>query len=1124
MKPVKLVMSAFGPFKGIVEVPFFQLGPSGLFLINGDTGAGKTTVFDAISFALYGNASGENRSSDSFRSDYADDDEKTYVELTFLHRDKEYIVLRNPTYKRSKKRGTGTTEEKANATLTMPDGRVITGYAPVTETITELLGIDWKQYKQISMIAQGEFLELLTADSSTRGLIFRKVFGTEIYDTIQKKLKEKTNWLRNQCEDGDKRILQYLEGILCSEDYVHREAIKEWKKSKDIHQVDKMMELLSLLLEEDQKKYKDEKTLSDSLNQQIANKATEYAKAEQINQLIENLKQAQDEYDKLIQLFEEMQQEEERYQLAEKALHTVKPIEDTFVRVKRELNSLSTEIEKGKEQKAVLEDRLNILLEVFREKESNKPRISELSAKISQLKNELIKYDEITVQEKRKAELEVRKEKLQSRISEIVTQKGKLVDEQAEKQAELEQYKDVDKNLVLCDNKLQQIQYSINQLNNLLLNIQNLNLENEALLHLQEDYCKAEYNYQQINHRYQEMEANFLREQAGILAATLEAGLPCPVCGSTQHPKKAILTKEAPSEEELKKEKAILEKTHQIRIDSSGRCENQKAKVLTLWNTLKENIFVVFGLDVKDSDSKEQEDMEERAFLELPSIRQILDEAGDDSQGHHMEVLKELVHKKLQQMAQLQEEQEERRLQLQKDHKRKLLCTDRLLEIKNLLQALEEEFAKNQDNYSEVIEVLSSVQGALIALKQNLKYATKQEAEIASKEIAQECDRLQTELTEAETAYRETQLKLGNTAAVVCDNEKKYHNKLEEYNEIKSQFLQKLEECGFTDKCNGSKTIGGHTLEEGMDFAKAFNNEVAIAMEPLTNEHFIEEAVAMYHRILLTEEELASFRKAIDLYYRNKENLEEKIKQLKIETDNHTVKDLEKLSEEQKELNQRKAECEDRVGRIYNRLNNNEGIFHKVEEENKELVKVRQDYLTYLELSKTANGELTGKSKIAFEQYVQAFYFEKIINEANKRLYNMSNHQYILLRKEDPSNLRSSTGLELEVMDYYTGKVRSIKSLSGGESFKAALSLALGLSDVIQSFAGGIEVDAMFVDEGFGSLDSDSLEQAIETLNSLTTGNRLVGIISHVSELKERIDKKILVEKSMEGSSLKLVV
>jgi exonuclease SbcC len=229
VKPLKLVMSAFGPFSKVTEIPFEYFGMSGLFLVTGDTGAGKTTIFDAISFALYGNASGENRSPDCFRSDFADDGDKTYVELTFIHKEKTYKITRNPMYKRNKISGAGTTEEKANATLIMPDGEVICGNTKVTESVIDILGIDWRQYKQIAMIAQGEFLETLTANSNERGVIFRKVFGTQIYDDIQKKLKIMSSGLKNKCDDLDKSIIQFLSGIVCDDDSVHFNAINEWK-------------------------------------------------------------------------------------------------------------------------------------------------------------------------------------------------------------------------------------------------------------------------------------------------------------------------------------------------------------------------------------------------------------------------------------------------------------------------------------------------------------------------------------------------------------------------------------------------------------------------------------------------------------------------------------------------------------------------------------------------------------------------------------------------------------------------------------------------------------------------------------------------------------------------------
>lgn len=1094
MKPIKLVMSAFGPFRGVVEVPFAEFGSSGLFLINGDTGAGKTTIFDAISFALYGNASGENRTTDCFRSDFADDDEKTYVELTFLHKNKEYTVLRNPNYKRNKKRGMGTTEEKPNATLTMPDGSVITGYAQVTETITELLGIDWKQFKQISMIAQGEFLELLTADSNTRGLIFRKVFGTQIYDLIQKKLKEQASKLKYQCEDIDKSILQFLDGILCSDDNANKQAIDEWKKSKDINQVPKMMELLSILIQDDRAEYDRWMMENDRLAGEIAKKATEYAKAEHINQLLAGLRTAEEDYRKLINKEDEIKNQEERYALAEKALHIVKPAEDIYQRLKRELMNLTAEISQGKDEKVRLEEKRNILIEDYRQKEANKPRITEIATQINWLNVELQKYAVIAEQENEKASYENHKQKLENQIAELTATKETLTKEQEEKQTKLNQYGSIDKDMALCDTQLYRTGETINHLNKLLSDIQILLTEKDDLVRLQQEYRYIEAEYQQQNHDYIEMEGRFLREQAGILAASLESGKPCPVCGSTEHPSKATMTLGAPSYEELKGAKANVEKTHNAWMAASSKCEQQKTKIGMLERALRENSVVLSEAEVsiKESDAVE-------LIIEI-NEEIAAGKVGGSFDQYTLSDLNEMTRDKLERMAEFKESLMQSKARLQKFEERKKLCMSRLDEIKLSMQSLEENLSNHKEQLSRVSNTLSALVGTIDTLKKDLKYSSKEEAESARNKLKEESEKLQNELAMAEEAYRNCEQMLGNTTAVLTENEKKYGLKLEEYKEAKEELKQKLVLCGFIEDRNN------------LDIASSEDDNQAMKT-----------GYDRYKINLITEEELTELRKQIDLYYKSKENLEEKIEQLKLETKDQEEKDLELIIQEQKDLNRRKEDCEEKIKYIYSRLSNNEEICRQVKEQYKEQEKVRQEYLTYSDLSKTANGELAGKSKIAFEQYVQAFYFDKVIHEANKRFYQMSNNQYVLMRKEDPSNLRNATGLELEVMDYYTGKSRSIKSLSGGESFKAALSLALGLSDVIQSFAGGIEVDAMFVDEGFGSLDSDSLEQAIETLNSLTNGNRLVGIISHVSELKDRIDKKIIIEKSMEGSKLSLV-
>lgn len=1080
MKPIKLVMSAFGPFRGIVELPFSNMGSSGLFLISGDTGAGKTTIFDAISFALYGNASGENRTTDSFRSDYADDDEESYVELTFTHKGKEYYIKRNPSYKRMKKRGTGTTDEKANAVLNMADGRVITGYAPVTEAVTELLGIDWKQYKQIAMIAQGEFLQLLTADSNERGLIFRKVFSTQMYDVIQKKLKELGNKLRYQLEDIDKSIVQYLSNAICSEESPHKEAFKDWKKTKDIHGVSKMMELLSSIIEEDKADYSIKKKYNEQLSEEIGKKASEITEGKHINGLILSKKQSEEEYTRLLEEAEAIKIREQNYSLSEKALHSVKPAADTFGRIKRELDGLNEDIKNEEENKSKLEKEGIILLEKYKLNQENKPRISSLLGQINEKKSELKKYQIVEEHTKQKELLSTRKLKLDNSITELLNRKEDLLKEQETKETLLLKYSDIEKHLIICENDLQTTTNSAKGLNKIIESIASLYAEEIKLSELHDLYDKSEAEYKPIRERYQEMEAYFLREQAGLLAKDLNQGEPCPVCGSRQHPNIASFMEDAPSEQELKYEKLRQDNAHEQMIIASNRCENQKTKIELLIDTMMTH--------VAEIDSK---------IVEKPKTRETIQEIE--------KLIKEKLSKSNNNIVAL----EDRLNELNKDIKNKKEYADRLIGIKEQLQSLELEIGHNKEVLSSTTNEISMIEGTLKTLVEGMTYNTKTEAEAAIKLLEEEHNNLQLELEKAEKAYQDNEGKRGNTIAVLKDNKKKQAIRAEEQQSAKEEYQLKLLLCGFLVKDETSTEIyqhGNTVMINNVEFTK---NDLMLAVDK-------------YKASLLDEDALRKLKGNVDNYYKTKEGLEERISRLKEETKDHSLKDINKLLEEQKALNLRKSDCEELINQIYSRLHNNQSIYQRIEENNKEQEKLREEFLTYNDLSKTANGELSGKSKIAFEQYVQAFYFERVISEANIRFTKMSNSQYALMRKEDPTNLRSAAGLELEVMDFYTGKARSIKSLSGGESFKAALSLALGLSDVIQSFAGGVQVDTMFVDEGFGSLDSDSLEQAIETLNSLTTGDRLVGIISHVNELKERIDKKILIEKSIEGSRLKM--
>ncbi len=1044
MKPIKLVLNAFGPFCKKVEIPFDEFGESGLFLLTGDTGAGKTTIFDAISFALFGNASGENRTPDCFRSDYAGSEEKTFVELTFLHKDKTYQVTRNPAYERSKLKSAGTTMEKADATLILPEGSVIAGSSRVTAAIVELLGIDWRQYKQIAMIAQGEFLQLLTADSNERGVIFRKVFGTQIFDEIQKKLKSMSSNLKYRCEDLDKSILQFLKGISCDMEEPSSLLIHEWKLKPDINQVETILELLSELIDKDMLLFEQEQAESHIISEKIKQKAVEYTTAQKLNQGFEELEKAREQHQMLLTQEGTILEMDRLLQLGRKALHTVRPAEESYERIRSELQRLSSAITLQRQEEEETTKELSKRKLIWEKSEAFRPEINELNIRIKRQEDDQIKYD---VVEERKAKYKkafVLKEQLEQELKLLEKKNKELAALQEEKLREQDSYCNIDRDLLDYSNQLEQKRKTIVKYKEILAQYEELIAEKAQLEQLQELFTQVQLQYTNQNEHYLLLEHQFLLEQAGIIAGNLVEGQPCPVCGSKEHPQKAHLTKEAPSEEQLKQAGIRKDELQRKVAEASSNCRNQLTKIQLLQNQLQKEV--------------SQERKPEEFIEDIPKwVKNRLE--SEESAA------KELQNQVYQLRGKLKEK-EQCAVSLQKISK----------ELEQAAKVLQE---KNEGKIAAVNQLIM-LEGQITTMRGDLLYSSKEEAAQALAADRKKHTDLQNTLAQAEINLRSCEAKLGELKAVLTNNELKHSEKTGELQEAEESWKEKLVNCGF-----------------------------------MSNQQ--------YKASLMTEEELEGKQQSLDTYYKRLSITEQELKRLTQETLGKERLDLTALRKEQEELDLQKQESEVRLQNRYSRCKINKEILKNTKETYQSQESLRKEFLMVNELSKTANGELAGKAKIAFEQYVQAFYFDSIINEANKRLYKMSNSQFALMRKEDPTNLRSSAGLDLEVMDYYTGKSRSIKSLSGGESFKAALSLALGLSDVIQNFAGGIQVDAMFIDEGFGSLDSNSLEQAIETLNTLTMGNRLVGIISHVSELKERIDKKIVITKKLEGSSLTLV-
>lgn len=928
MRPLKLVMSAFGPYAGRTELDLEQLGTGGLYLITGDTGAGKTTIFDAITFALYGEASGSSRETDMFRSKYADLDTPTEVELVFAYAGKEYTVKRSPEYRRPKKRGEGFTLAKADAQLSYPDGRVISKQKDVNRAVIDIMGIDRDQFTQIAMIAQGDFLKLLLASTEDRKKIFRRIFHTQPFQQLQDRLREMSLELKREHDEVSASLRQYIGGILCDEgDALFVDVQSAWRGESPVSEIVRLLQRLIARDEESaQLRAADDRALKEEeerISGRLA-RAQERAKAEKQH----------------AELVASLSAEESKLEAFMAALKAAEAGGEQIEGLVKQVAAAEAELEEH-------------------------VRITEKQKQLETLKNEAAKLERgIESGRKEAVELEAEISQLEKEAASLADCGSEIVKLDAEKSRMLSRKKDIE-----------QLRSDIAELEK-----------------LQAKYEKAAAKYQERAEKataekalYEAKNRAYLDEQAGILAAGLKEGEACPVCGSLTHPSPAALTDDAPTKQELdsfmeKAEKAA-EDMRRASVDA-GRVKGQMG---------------------------EKQEAVYRAAAELMN-----DGAGSDPAGD---------------------------------------CPDA-----DRMQQITERITENTE----------TIENSLKELELQLSMAEQK---------AKRRQRLEKQLPET----------------------KEKHGKL----------LEKIKE---SEIASAQKTSEAKALDEGIAGLRA-------KLSYKSREETERAAALLESRKKELEDAL---KKARDYY----EGCDRKIAELKagLEETAKLMQDKDEFDadaavERRNEIVQKRSALESELRDLHHRTETNREVLRQIEKKSAAIADVEKRWMMVGPLADTANGNLSGREKIMLETYVQMAYFDRIIERANTRFMVMSGGQYELKRRREVDNNRSQSGLSLDVVDHYNGTERSVKTLSGGESFKASLSLALGLSDEIQASAGGIQLDTMFVDEGFGSLDEESLQQAMRALNGLAEGNRLVGIISHVPELREKIDRQIIVRKDRSGGS-----
>lgn len=925
MRPLSLTLSAFGPYAGVTEIPFDKLGGQGIYLITGDTGAGKTYLFDAIVFALYGEASGSVREAAMFRSKYARDEDVTYVRLRFLLRGEVYLVERKPEYLRPSRRGEGMTMSRPEAELTYPDGHVVTRTREVTAAVTELLGVDRKQFTQIAMIAQGDFLRLLFAKTEERSQIFRELFHTRAYGTLQDILKKEAAQLQAQCEEDNRSIGQYREGILWEPDQEPGE--------EEIRMTEDLLQILAQTIRQ-------QKIKLDTLDREIS------------------------DFDRAI---------EADNQVIGKA--------ETQKKLRKELENAQEEIRCGEPLLVSLQETLGGL-------EGQRQQMEELRRNVQREEEGLPVYEELENLCREQAKGSQTLQEKENHLTQQTRQRIQLQEKLTAEKEQIEALQDTAAEAVLEEQKLEKMILREKGLRELAAQVQDAFGLYEQLEKAQQGYQEAVREYEICKERYEQLQKCYLDEQAGVLAQTLSDGQPCPVCGATKHPSPAQMTQEAPDRVQVEQAKTAwdaLNERRQQESEKAGRARAAAENMLTMILKGLETEQIVF------SDLQPQSPAIETARSFLERAGEKLEECltnqktENDKQRGTVSVL---------------QERKEKLENLRKE----------VPHLEKLMQAAEEKSKETEKHIAELAVIQQTLSDKIQEKTDTLTYEGKQQA---MEQIALQKNTLEVydqNLQAAHNAYRV--------------QEKQYQNALQKRETLLSQLTGQEEE---------------NRLEEVME----------------------------------RQQELVRQRQERQ---RAKEQTAHRY-----ETDKNVKTFIEKRSHALRETEHRWA-----------------------------MVK---------ELSGTMNGNLAGKDKIMLETYVQTRYFDRILQRANTRFMIMSCGQYELKRASQAQNQRSQSGLDLDVTDHYNGTVRSVRTLSGGEAFLASLSLALGLADEVQSTAGGISLDTMFVDEGFGSLDESALEQAIQALLSLAEGNRLVGIISHVGELKERIGRKILVTKSPAAGS-----
>ncbi|SEA63720.1 exonuclease SbcC [Thalassobacillus cyri] len=1036
MKAITLTVTAFGPYRGRQLIDFSRLGEESIFLVTGPTGAGKTTIFDAMCFALYGKASGSDRDQDTLRSHFAEPDEQTSVEFVFELRGKTYRVIRTPKQPKRKARGEGFTEDPAKAELYLLDGDkeilVASHIKEVNETLEEMISLDYEQFRKMIMIPQGEFRKLISENSKEREEILQRIFHTHFYERVTEELKQHSRQLKEEISQYQWKIKQETNKVA-------------WEEEEVVDTLEDPKEILTLLEQKEKQGQNSLQHVEEQLTKQnVKLKKTQesFYQAKQLQEDFSRLKKYQEEKQALMQQQPEMEIVKDKLSQAEHAMEVV-PVEEQwksrqqdYERLKAQLEQKQTFLTESREQFAKLQKTYGL----ESEKEPERERLKE---DIKRKKEELEKLNKLKVlheeKEKTRKLLEVKSQAIQKLKQAVEANKRERVGLQGLLKQESEwnkayyQWKQDFQEQKTIQNRIEKLV----KVNDDILNMRNRYRD------FKRQYDKKVSEAEHIKTELDEKQNELNQQHAFLLARSLETGEPCPVCGSEHHPSPAGASSQGNSSFE-----------------------------------------VVEQLQEKYRQAEETVKKEQEQYIQLEaegkSQKQLLVAVHEEVAEHVPDLQPETIKRVQQKQAETIDMYQQKIAEIEAKLKEIGTAHDKAKQLDHQLEAYQSELEAEQEQYNQL---------------ENSMVKTETWIEQLSEGMDTTLD------------------SLGQMKESIARMERNYQQAVADWEKVKKQFeetkeqLQKLE-VEVSELTNYTEE-SRHTVAKWQEKLE----------EQLSRHDFA--SLEAYQAVKLPKSDWEELKHKLEQYKQKRVTIEEQIAELEVHLKDKKEPEIETL--------QAKLDQEEKVKEALASRKNEAGLHLKliqdvqtaVESLYKEQEQLLNDYYDIGELADLARGE--NHLRLSFERYVLSAFLDEILMQANIRFDQMTDHRYQLIRSDQVAKRGAQSGLDLEVMDHHTGLQRSVRTLSGGEGFKAALSLALGMADVVQAHAGGVQLDTLFIDEGFGTLDDLSLEQAIGCLKDLQDGNRMLGIISHVPQLKEEIKAKLHISPSPEGSTVQFV-